>query len=201
MKPLSVFCIVFLALAFVASAQEQKSNLMVFASKIEDRGETRVLYWDSAKDAAAGQVVIHHGRPIWRPEYDDPKNFDAMTKGKTWRLGKDFWTTLATDMTLKMAGKEIAPGAYYLGAERSADGASWSLVFYETDKVRASRIDASQIEKATAAFKVPLTFKTVTEAKESLSIALTNTKEKPQEISLTIAWGKFELATEVRVTL
>jgi hypothetical protein len=108
-----------------------------------------VLYWDGVKNTSAGQLVIHHGRPTWRPEYDDPKNFDAMTSGKVWRLGKDFWTTLSTDLRLKVAGRDVAPGAYYLGAERSADGASWSLVFYEPAKVRVARIDASQIEKAT----------------------------------------------------
>ncbi len=186
-----------LALASVLLAQEQKSNIQAFTDKIEDRGETRVLYWDGAKNAAAGQLVIHHGRPAWRPEYDDAQNFDAMTKGKTWRMGKDFWTTLATDLPLKIAGKDVAPGSYYLGAERSADGASWSLVFYEPAKVRVGRVDASQIEKATPAFKVPLTFRAATAAAEKLSIALTNTKEKPQEIALKIAWGKFELSAPI----
>ena len=187
--------------AWAASAQEQKSSLQAFVDKIDDRGETRILYWDGAKNAAAGQVVVHYGRPSWRPEYDDPKNFDAMTKGKTWRLGKDFWTTLVTDVPLKIAGKDLAPGSYYLGAERSADGASWSLAFYEPAKTRVDHIDASQIEKASASFKVPLTFKAAAATHERLSIALTNTKEKPQEIALTIAWGKFELAAPVQARL
>ena len=62
-------------------------------------------------------------------------------------------------------------------------------------------IDASQIEKASASFKVPLTFKAAAATHERLSIALTNTKEKPQEIALTIAWGKFELAAPVQARL
>ena len=190
-----------LTVASVAHAQDQKSSIQVFAGEIEDRGETRVLYWDGAKNAAAGQVVIHHGRPVWRPEYDDPKNFDAMTNGKVWRLGKDFWTTLATDLPLKVAGKAVPPGAYFLGAERSADGGKWSLVFYDPDKVRVGHIDASQIEKATAAFKVPLEFKTVTAAKERLSISLASAKEKPQEVALRIMWGKFELAAPIQVQM
>lgn len=201
MKLCNASAAVLIAIASMAFAQEKKSNIQAFVNVGDDRGETRVLYWDGVKNAAAGQVMIHHGRPVWRPEYDDPKNFDDMTKGKTWRLGKDFWTTLATDLPLKIAGRNIAPGAYFLGAERSADGASWSLVFYEPAKVRAGHIDASQIEKATAAFKVPLTFKAVTPANERLSIALTTAQDQPQDITLKIAWGKFELAAPIQAQM
>jgi DUF2911 family protein len=65
-------------------------------------------------------------------EYEDPVKFDGMTKGKTWRLGKDFWTVLDTNVPLKIAGKEVAAGTYYLGLFRSADGSAWSLAFYRT---------------------------------------------------------------------
>jgi hypothetical protein len=34
-----------------------------------------------------------------------------------------------------------------------------------------------------------------------LSIVLTSAKEKPQEISLRIAWGKFELTAPIQVQM
>jgi len=190
--------VVFLLLSVLTTlVHAQSSSLAVFGDQIEDRGLTRVLYWNGATNSAAGQIDIHFGRPAWRAEYDDPKNFDAMTKGKTWRLGKDFWTVLETDLPLKIAGKDVPAGAYYLGAARSADGASWNLVFIDPATARKGRVDASQIEKATELFKVPLTFATATANQDHLTITLTHAKEKPSEVALKIAWGKFELSTAI----
>ena len=93
----------------VHQAQEKKSSIGAFGGETPDeRASTRVLYWDSAKDSAAGEFAIDYGRPVWKSEYDDGTKFDAMTKGKLWRMGKDFWTVLDTSLPLKFSGKEVA---------------------------------------------------------------------------------------------
>ena len=85
-----------------------------------DRGGTRVAYWDNEKDQAAGQVAIEFGRPAWKPEYDG--QLDAMTSGKIWRLGENFWTSLDTNIPLTLGGVDVPVGYYYLVVKRTEDG-------------------------------------------------------------------------------
>lgn len=77
---------------------------------MEERGSARVLYWNTKLDTSAGQFAIDYGRPEWKKDYEDPAKFDAMTKGKVWRMGKNFWTILDTALPLKISGKSVPPG-------------------------------------------------------------------------------------------
>jgi hypothetical protein len=52
-----------------------------------------------------GDPIVAHNRS--NQGYEDPVKFDRMTKGKTWRQGKDFWTVLDTNLPLRIAGKEV----------------------------------------------------------------------------------------------
>ena len=138
-----------IALCTVLPAQQKKTGIEGYGdADPNDRGYDRVLYWDQQKDSAAGEFSIHYGRPVWKKEYEDAAKFDGMTKGKTWRLGKDFWTVLDTNLPLKIGEKEIASGSYYLGLFRSADGATWSLAFIDPAKARVAHLDAFEINKA-----------------------------------------------------
>ncbi len=131
-------------------AQENKTRpkIIAFGSDSPERGTTRVGYWNNEKNMGAGQFAIDYGRPVWRKEYEDTANFDKMTKGKVYRLGSNFWTTLDSDMPLTIAGTTIPAGAWYLGLQRSEDGATWSLVFIDPGKARAAHVDASEIERS-----------------------------------------------------
>ncbi len=188
-------------LAVSLHAQEQKKSLDAFTDVITDRGLARILYWNNVTNSAAGELAIDYGRPVWKPEYDAPGALDKMTNGKTWRVGKDLWTILDTNLPLKIAGKDIAPGAYYLGVQRSADGAAWSLAFIDPTKARSGRVDAFEIEKAPVLFTVPLIFKTATEVSQMLNITLSHAKDDLKNVMLKISWGKFELTTPVQVTV
>jgi len=187
-------------LAFSLHAQDQK-KIAAFVDDVTDRGLTRILYWNNATNGAAGEVAIDYGRPKWKAEYEAAGAFDQMTKGKTWRMGKDLWTILDTNLPLKIGSQTIAPGSYYLGVHRSADGATWSLGFIDPAKARSMKLDAFEIEKATLLFKVPLSFKTTTAANDALSISLSTAKDDMKNVTLRIAWGKFELTTPVLVMM
>jgi len=193
---------VLLSFCAIAHAQEQKKGVEAFVDQLNDRGLTRVLYWNLDTDASAGELCIDYGRPIWKAEYDAPGAFDKMTMGKTWRMGKEQWTVLDTNLPLKIAGQNVAAGSYYLGVQRSVDGASWSLNFMDPAKVRAAKLDAFEIEKAPVAFKAPLTFKITGEASEALNISLSQpTKENLKNVTLKISWGKYELSAPVQVVM
>lgn len=179
--------------------QKPRPKIVAFGSDSPERGTTRVGYWNNEKNMGAGQFAIDYGRPVWRKEYEDTAKFDAMTKGKVYRLGSNFWTTLDTDMPLNIAGKTIPAGNWYLGLHRSEDGAVWSLVFIDPAKARAAHVDASEIERAPVAFKAPMTVEQAAEAKEKLTIDLVFQRSDLKNVTLKIAWGKMQLTAPISV--
>ena len=50
-----------------------------------------------------------------------PARFDVATKGKVWRLGNDYWTLLDSNIPIKVGGRDIPVGLWYLGLSRSDD--------------------------------------------------------------------------------
>ena len=197
------------AMLFCVTAQLQAQDApkkpqpkyFVFGSDSPERGTTRVGYWSSEKNMGAGQLAIDYGRPVWKKDYEDTAKFDTMTKGKVYRLGSNFWTTLDTDMPLVIAGKTIPAGSWYLGLHRSEDGATWSLVFIDPAKARAAHVDASEIERAPISFKAPMTADPGAEMKDKLTIDLVFKKGDFQNVTLKIGWGKIQLSAPVQVPM
>jgi Protein of unknown function (DUF2911) len=194
----------FLRLALVplllatASAQTRQQPVQVFGGQPDERASTRILY---ETDKAVGEFAIDYGRPAWKKEYDDPATFDKMTRGKVWRLGKDFWTTLDTNLQLRIAGKEILAGYYYLGLQRSEDGDTWSLAFLDPVKIRSSKLDAFEIHRAPIELMIPLKLEQSQDRVDRLTLLLSPQKESVSRITLTIAWGKLQLTAPIEVQL
>ncbi len=61
-----------------------------------------------AVDGKAPFAVLDHGQPRWTKELHE--TWHGLRAGATWRLGKDWATTLDTNRTLLLGGKELAPG-------------------------------------------------------------------------------------------
>jgi len=181
-----------------ASAQSTQGPIQVFGGQPDERASTRMLY---ETDRAIGEFAIDYGRPAWKKEYEDPAIFDKITRGKVWRLGKDFWTTLDTSLPLRIAGREVLIGYYYLGLHRSEDGASWSLAFLDPAKIRGSKLDAFEINKAPIAFKVPIKLEEGPEMVDKLTLLLSYQKENITSVTLRIAWGKLLLTAPIVVQL
>ena len=199
-----------LPLALVAlvasSVAQQKPKLAPLCPVAEggepdDRASARVLYWDEKLDHSAGQLAIDYGRPAWQKKYEDSATFDGMTKGKVWRMGSNFWTLLDTSLPLKISGKAVSPGYYFLGLARSADGSKWSLAFIEPAKVRAARGDAFEMQRAKVEFEAPVTVEKATSTVDKLTITFSYKQEKSTKVTLRIAWGNFLVSTPVDVTL
>ncbi len=191
--------------ALVASslAQQKHAPLCPVAEggQPDDRASARVLYWDTKLDHSAGQLAIDYGRPAWQKKYEDSATFDGMTKGKVWRMGSNFWTLLDTSLPLKISGKSVPPGYYFLGLARSADGSKWSLAFIDPVKVRAARGDAFEIQRAKVEFEIPVTVENATSTVDKLTITFSYKQEAPGKVTLRIAWGTFLASAPVEVTL
>lgn len=124
-----------------------------------------------------------------------------MTKGKVWRLGNNYWTILDSNLPIKIGGKDIPVGLWYLGLDRSADGKTWSLAFIDPVKARRGRHDGFTMETVPIEFKVPMTAEKPTGVREKLTITLTAAKEDMKKVTLRVSWGRVELTTPVQVLL
>src|ERR1044071_6023221 len=191
-----------LGLSHLVGAQDKKPApppIVAFGSDPPERGTTRVGFWNTKKNMGAGQFAIDYGRPVWKKDYEDTAKFDQMTKGKVYRLGSNFWTTLDSDMPLTIGGQNIPAGLWYLGLHRSEDGAAWSLVLIDPLKARAAHVDASEIERAPIAYKAPMTVEQAAEMKEKLTIDLVFQRTNIKDVTLRIAWGKMQLSAPIQV--
>ena len=191
-----------IGLTSLADAQNNKPApppIVAFGSDSPERGTTRVGFWNTRKNMGTGQFAIDYGRPVWKKDYEDTAKFDTMTKGKVYRLGSNFWTTLDSDMPLTIGGTTVPAGLWYLGLQRSADGATWSLVFIDPAKARAAHVDASEIERAPIAYKAAMTVEQATELKEKLTIDLIFQRASPKDVTLRVGWGKLQLSAPVQV--
>lgn len=179
----------------VATVLAQAGSQYTQFGEHTERGGTRVAYWNAEKQQAAGEVAINFGRPEWKLEYDG--RLDAMTAGKMWRMGENFWTSLDTNIPLTIADVDVAVGYYYLAVTRSEDGSRWNLVLIDPVETRKKRIDpyevAARSDEVPVRFEVPLKFEARDEAQDPLDIRLS-------EERLVIAWGSFELSAPVSVS-
>jgi hypothetical protein len=190
-----------LALASIAGAQEKRPPILAFGSDSPERGTTRVGYWDTTKNKGGGQFALDYGRPVWQAAYEDAGRFDTMTKGKTWRMGSNYWTTLDTDMPLTISGKTVPAGLWYLGLHRSDDGSKWSLVFIDPAKARTAHMDASEVNRAPVEFEAPVAMEAPGELRDKLTIDLAYQQSNLQEVTLKIAWGKLRLSAPIKVPI
>lgn len=192
----------FLCVSPTAYAQNKKPNVTALAEPaLGDRGETRILYWNQDTNQPVASIAVDFGRPSWNKQFDDPARFDLMTKGKVWRLGANYWTILDTNLPLRIAGRDIAAGLWYLGLYRSDDGKTWSLAFIDPVMARKGRNDGFVMEKVPVAFKVPMTPEQASGTAEKLTITLSAEKDNMRNVTLRIAWGKLQLMTPVQAGL
>jgi hypothetical protein len=182
-------------------AQQAKSTIIAEGGTPDERASARVLYWNQKTDSAAGEFAIDYGRPGWKKDYEDPAKFDTMTKGKVWRMGSNFWTVLDTSLPLRIGGRSVRVGEYYLGLRRSADGADWSLAFVDPVRVRRARLDGFEIGKAAVEFEAPMSFEKASSEVEKLTITLSYSKENPKQVTLRVAWGNLALTAPIEVSL
>ena len=201
MKRTIAIAILGVCLVPMVQAQNKKGIIAEAEPALGERGTSRVLYWNQDKDIAAGAVTVEFGRPVWRKEYEESGRFDAMTKGKVWRLGNNYWTILDSNLPIKVAGRDIPIGLWYLGLDRSPDGKTWSLAFIDPVKARRGRHDGFTMETVPVEFKVPMTTAQPAGLTEKLTMTLTAAKEDMKKVTLRVAWGRLELTAPIQVVL
>ena len=181
---------------------QQKPKIEAEGGTPDDRASARVLYWNSQTNSAAGQVAIDYGRPVWKKQYNDAAKFDAMTRGKVWRMGSNYWTILDTNLPLSIGGKKVPIGVYYLGLHRSEEGSEWSLAFIDPAKARKMHLDAFQIDRAPVEFEAHMSNVSKTESPaDKLTITLSYPKNDIKHVTMLVGWGNLALSTSIEVAV
>jgi hypothetical protein len=154
------------------------------------RAETRIVAFteDFTKFAMAS---LTYGQPEWKAEYD--AQIDSL-KGKTNRLGKDWFTTLITSSELELGGVKIAPGSYIVGVHVDAEG-KFALALMDSTKAMQQKVNPFTDWKPEITVPVTMGKGNAPESVQKMTMTF---EAKPTDEggkgTLTIAWGKHALS-------
>ncbi len=186
-----------LSLAFAATLLSSTEAQIVSWAETSPRMLTRIGLWNQAAQTVAGQFSIQYGTPIWKDEYD---SMTEKAKGKSLRLGKDFWTTLDNDVPLKIGGVDVPVGQHCLGIACDEQGA-FKLMIMNAATIKKYKADGWNTSKLKAKINAPLSYSLVKTKQKKLSIQFVQNKKYPAQAKLVIHWGKHQLTAKVIATL
>ena len=148
------------------------------------RGASRVSF---GKNAFA---VIDHGVPDWNEK--TAGEAQQLTKGRRWRLGKDWATTLDTNVPLLLGDKPLAAGSWHLTLARTDKG--WNLVASSAAADHVAKLDGFAADHVTPVLEVPVAVLPLDPPADKLLIRFAN---EGKGTVLTIAFGKEQLTVPV----
>jgi hypothetical protein len=177
------------------------SSIRGIASPAEPRANARLEFWvmaPSPYSALAGHFVVDYSQPQWSEQFAN--NFDSLTKGKVWRFGKNFWTTLDASMPVVLGGEEIESGYYYLAIERSSDD-QWELLCIDPIDVAEERIANYQVGQRPIAevARIPLKLKKTKELAKQLNVQFQADSNDDRKGDLIVHFGPYQLRTGYEV--
>jgi hypothetical protein len=188
-------------LTFLSFAWCVASSFSLWAQQVQrfedetPRVNTRIAYF--GQNTSEGQLAVDYGQPEWKPEYDT--EFDEMTRGKRWRLGANFWTTLDTHLDLTIGGAKVARGYYYLVLERS-ESDEWFLILLDPEAIRAKKLDAFMVGQTSGGIQALLTWEKTETLAPKLTIKLVPTEGDLGKATLEILWGNHKLTAPIDVS-
>ena len=182
-----------LTLTFGAAAQTH------FGAMPGERSSTMLAAFDMKAFTSPGWLVVNYGQPTWKAEYDAMA--DAL-KGKTARLGKDFWTTLEASCDLTLGTTKVPAGYYYLAIKCSTKG-DWSLLLLDSAEARKQKLLPSMTEKIVSdglvksILEVPMTHAKPAQSADKMMMTLTADDSKLGHGNFSITWGTHQVSAPV----
>ncbi len=166
-------------------------------SSTSDRKCSRLFYWSG--QSSPGQVVIDYGPIPWKDNYGSLVESGKLDDQR-WRLGRDFWTNLDTNLTLSFGSVKVEPGQYYVTLEHEAsDG--YTLALLTPADVRRQKLDAFQAASTEGGLEIPMTHTKVDEVAQTLSISLISDPSDVAKAELVVRFGPHKLVTPFDVHL
>ncbi|MEM7199691.1 MAG: tetratricopeptide repeat protein [Planctomycetota bacterium] len=165
-------------------------------SVASDRKVQRVAYF--AGGSSPGQIVLNFGLPQWQDSYAE-----ALESGRQqgrWRLGKDSWTSMDSNIDLTIGGIKVPAGYYYLTLEQK-DDSHVTVAFLDAAKIRAEKLDAFQAQQTSGGIEVPLKLGTSEKIAKELGLAVKLSDGDHQQGEFRIRFGPFTATAPVNVHL
>jgi tetratricopeptide (TPR) repeat protein len=177
-------------------------EILSFPPTQEHRLSTRLFLY-SRKNGGfqpEGQVHVDYGTLAWRAEFAGAIESERF-QGVRWRLGKNFWTSLDTNVPLTIGGVEIEPGLYYLSLMRKKDG-GFELGLHDPAKVREAKADAFQLTFGSLQpeHHVAMKHEELEEVAEELTLSIQYEKD-PKHAEFFVDFGphRVSCALDVRI--
>ncbi len=141
----------------------------------------------------SGQMNIDYIAPSWKADY--ARLVSKLANGKRVRLGKNAWSRLETDIEATIGGAKLAPGEYYLCAQKG-EGDAWSLIALDAGEIRKKHLDAFQSEETTGGVVIPLTAQKSEDEVDELGMRFeSNAQEKTY--ALVVEFGPYSFTAAV----
>lgn len=168
--------------AFAQTTERKSSRIAWFASK-----------------GSPGQIGLDYGPVAWNDEFEGLLA-DGKLKGKKWRLGSDFWTTLDNTMELRFGAVVVPAGYWYLTLEQR-DGDTFVLALHDAAAAKKQKLDPVFAGALKGGIEVPLRHEKATDKTDHLEITIAPNQGSTSEGSLRIRFGGHELASPVSMSL
>ncbi len=180
------------------AAQQTAQDIQVF-SGASKRQMARLGYWNP-DSGMVGMLSLHYSDPVWKKEYDAMLT-QAKKAGTSLRLrlGAGVWTTLNTDLELKIGSLSVVPGQYYLGLQVSEKG-EFGLLIADASVVRKRKLSAASTDRLKSFVVARLKHRAADTSVPKLRIAIVKS-EIIGRSELKIEWGAHVLTAPVLASL
>lgn len=178
----------FTALALTVAAAAQPT---LFGGNEERASSTKLLLDPAQGYKMLGGACIQYGQPAWKADYEG--QLEGM-KGKSWRMGKNYWTTLNAMSALTIGGVNVPSGSYYLGMKYDEKG-NFHLLVIDTKKADTNLWSPFVPTEWKADYTCPMTHAKADKVADKLSITLNG--ETPNALELKVHWGNHQVTANV----
>lgn len=180
-----------------AEAKVQGSDGASPVALPDPRGCSRVLFFKGKGNPSGernGFAVLDHGIVAWNDQRNEERG--ELTPGKRWRLGKDWATTLDTNVPLLLGGKKLAPGSWHLTLGRTKDG--WQLAVSSAAEDHKKKLDGFAAQHVSPVLEVPMAGAPLSPPADKLQVAFVAEGAAtllviafgPERLTLPVALGK-----------
>ena len=184
------------AFAFLAPSLQAQVTVMNPPADQDRRGSNVIMFGESTMVFLA----IDYSGPQWKAEYDKPGALEQY-KGQNVRLGKNWWTTLSTNVALEIGGATLQPGTYFLGLKLGEDAKSFQLLAFEASTAMKQNLMPFMTDgwKGGTAMKIDFKRDSLAAAQQTMAISIRADEKEPTKGKFSIQWGKHELSADVKI--
>ncbi|MBC7840688.1 MAG: DUF2911 domain-containing protein [Gemmatimonadaceae bacterium] len=186
--------VVALASAAIVSAQGGMTMAAPPAGKLSVQPSPRATAVMSistgVQNAAPMKVTVDYGQPFARGRAGEG---GLIPSGTVWRTGANASTTFTTDANLRIGSLAVPKGTYSLYSLWSATAGMQLIINKATGQW------GTEYNQAMDLGRVPMTAKTLADARDAFVISLEPATTAPASATLHLTWGKTDFSVPVAI--